>query len=103
MFDGDIAFLHQTGVIAKSQDSSLDGWARDYFLASEADRCLATTLCFVHKCYAVCWYIAKVVPETYFTDVGAEVPSWHNFFFRMQLRALLTATAAGMCLAVALP
>ena len=41
VFDGDMAYLHQTGVIAKNQDSSLDGWARDYFLASEADRCLA--------------------------------------------------------------
>lgn len=38
VFDGDMAYLHQTGVIAKNQDSSLDGWARDYFLASEADR-----------------------------------------------------------------
>lgn len=45
VFDGDMAYLHQTGVIAKNQDSSLDGWARDYFLASEADRCLATPPC----------------------------------------------------------
>ena len=42
VFDGDMAYLHQTGVIAKNQDSSLDGWARDYFLASEADRCPAS-------------------------------------------------------------
>ena len=38
VFEGDMAYLHQTGVIAKSQDVSLDSWARDYFLASEADR-----------------------------------------------------------------
>lgn len=33
-----MAYLHQAGVIAKNQDASLDSWARDYFLASEADR-----------------------------------------------------------------
>lgn len=38
VFDGDMAYLHQTGVITKTQDASLDSWARDYFLASEADK-----------------------------------------------------------------
>lgn len=38
VFDGDMAYLHQTGVITKNQDASLDSWARNYFLASEADR-----------------------------------------------------------------
>lgn len=53
VFDGDMAYLHQTGVIAKNQDPSLDGWARDYFLASEADRCLAilgSLPCLLHIC-----------------------------------------------------
>ncbi|DBA75020.1 TPA: hypothetical protein ACH3X1_010361 [Trebouxia sp. C0004] len=38
VFDGDMAYLHQAGVITKGQDASLDSWARNYFLASEADR-----------------------------------------------------------------
>jgi len=38
VFDGDMAYLHQTGVITKNQDATLDSWARDYFLASEADK-----------------------------------------------------------------
>lgn len=56
-----MAYLHQTGVIAKNQDSSLDGWARDYFLASEADRCLAsscTTVCPTHHHVFDCFGIS---------------------------------------------
>ena len=60
VFDGDMAYLHQTGVVAKNQHSSLDRWTHDYFLASEADRyitCMANLLeykqsrlfqCFMH-------------------------------------------------------
>lgn len=42
VFDGDMAYLHQTGVITKNHNASLDSWARDYFLASEADRYIIT-------------------------------------------------------------
>lgn len=38
VFDGDIAYLHQAAVIAKSHDVTLDNWAREYYLASAADR-----------------------------------------------------------------
>ena len=38
VFDGDIAYLHQAAIIAKSHDASLDNWAKEYYLASAADR-----------------------------------------------------------------
>lgn len=38
VFDGDIAYLHQAAIIAKSHDATLDTWAKEYYLASAADR-----------------------------------------------------------------
>ena len=49
VFDGDMAYLHQTGVIAKNQHSSLDRWTRDYFLASEADRYITCPAALLEK------------------------------------------------------
>lgn len=39
VFDGDIAYLHQAAIIAKSHDATLGTWAKEYYLASAADRC----------------------------------------------------------------
>ena len=38
VFDGDIAYLHQAAIIAKSHDANLNNWAKEYYLASAADR-----------------------------------------------------------------